>query len=706
MKDEIYIIAYVVWFLIVPVITPADTIERHDTIDISDNGFSLNEVLSDLDLKNKPKEFYSQFIPRHMAKHQILKRPGIYSKEDWANAIDATWGDGLSGSDKSLIFFLYWNFVNEDHASFQGIDTTIWDSIKTIYWPTSMGGSLDYDTVSQGQFCAIMQHISYLLKDQHTFAQDNTVKYTYPSAGVPLLFVGGWGDNWHFGAGLTPLPDSSLLVYKVAESHPLDIIPGDIVLGYDGIPWKDTYPELIDAQLPITGWWWGSNESSDAHAWLMSAGLNWHLFDTIDIVKYPTNDTVHLSTSLLSGLSAIFWATEQIDNYGISLPDPAYNEVISYGLIDETSIGYIYSLGFYEETTRSQWDNAIIDLMNNYETTGLIIDERTNYGGLIAYYPLFNYLFNEVTQIEDWDARCNNGNKLEMCPYDWNLWADFGYINGLSGSYYDKPIAVLTGPGAVSFGDQFPFYLSHHENVKFFGKPTAGDFTGISQQDQYYAHSEWSIGIANVNSYPIGTPGEYMALKTFPDSIEFPWVEYEEVWFTRENVANGIDDVVEAAMSWIYSMDLDQDGIINDNDNCPSAKNPLQEDSDFDMVGDSCDNCPFDHNPDQADSDGDNIGDVCDENCCLDYGIPGDPNKDGNVNLTDILNTISYVYVEPIGEPHATDGCNALYDINGDGESVDIPKVNLTDILNLISNIYVEPFGEPVLCCPPGCLMP
>ena len=93
-------------------------------------------------------------------------------------------------------------------------------------------------------------------------------------------------------------------------------------------------------------------------------------------------------------------------------------------------------------------------------------------------------------------------------------------------------------------------------------------------------------------------------------------------------------------------------------------------------------------------------------NCCLDWGTPGDANKDNSVNLTDILNAISYVYVDPLGEPQAADGCNALYDVNGDGTTVENPNINLTDILNMISHVYVEPLGEPILCCPPGCLTP
>jgi hypothetical protein len=47
-------------------------------------------------------------------------------------------------------------------------------------------------------------------------------------------------------------------------------------------------------------------------------------------------------------------------------------------------------------------------------------------------------------------------------------------------------------------------------------------------------------------------------------------------------------------------------------DNCPENYNPLQEDSDGDLLGDSCDNCPLHYNPGQEDEWDDGIGDVCD----------------------------------------------------------------------------------------------
>ena len=95
-------------------------------------------------------------------------------------------------------------------------------------------------------------------------------------------------------------------------------------------------------------------------------------------------------------------------------------------------------------------------------------------------------------------------------------------------------------------------------------------------------------------------------------------------------------------------IDSDDDGIANDEDNCPNTPNPSQTDSDGNDIGDACDsdfdpdedgipsdgdgdgnagnnpcadgeqencddNCPDKPNPDQADVDGNGIGDACEE---------------------------------------------------------------------------------------------
>lgn len=60
--------------------------------------------------------------------------------------------------------------------------------------------------------------------------------------------------------------------------------------------------------------------------------------------------------------------------------------------------------------------------------------------------------------------------------------------------------------------------------------------------------------------------------------------------------------------------DLDNDGLLDDFDNCIYAANLDQQDRDGDNTGDVCDNCPDVFNAGQSDVDGNGIGDVCDSN--------------------------------------------------------------------------------------------
>jgi hypothetical protein len=246
---------------------------------------------------------------------QITKKPGHYSKSDWREVIDAAWGPGLPTSEKLAIFDTAFDDIDRKFGAFMNLDVDI-DSLRDLYRPEIENG------VSRGRFAAIMNYFSMALKDAHTMITDIPVNWgTYPNAGIPLFVVGTWQNNFHFGANLTPLPDSTLLVYKALPNHRLGLEAGDIVLGYDGILWKDLYKELLDAQLPLAPTWvWGSTDESMTHIFLQSAGMNWHLFDTIDIVKYSTGDTLHLQTSIMAAQTGNIWGNEQLPVQGVAMP--------------------------------------------------------------------------------------------------------------------------------------------------------------------------------------------------------------------------------------------------------------------------------------------------------------------------------------------------------------------------------------------------
>ncbi|CAL8380320.1 unnamed protein product [Gadus morhua 'NCC'] len=98
------------------------------------------------------------------------------------------------------------------------------------------------------------------------------------------------------------------------------------------------------------------------------------------------------------------------------------------------------------------------------------------------------------------------------------------------------------------------------------------------------------------------------------------------------------------------SIDKDGDEVLNDRDNCPLVYNTDQRDTDMDGVGDQCDNCPLLNNPRQMDSDSDLVGDLCDDNEDID--------EDGHQNSLDNC-------------PYVANSNQADHDRDGRGDACD-----------------------------------
>jgi hypothetical protein len=497
--------------------------------------------LSGQELLQKRVNDLPYFLKKHYPKstfkpHHIKKITGHYRQQDWKTIIDTTWGDGLPTSEKLQIFDTFWNTIDNDFACFQDLDVN-WDSLGTIY-----RSEVEND-VSRGRFAAIMNHLTLALKESHTNIVDKVVDWDTLAPGVPLLVIGGWCFNDHFGAGLTPLPDSSLLVYQTVPDHPLGLIPGDIVLGYDGVPWKIIYPELLKAQLPISNWYvWGCSESAFTHSWLISAGMNWHLFDTLDVVKYSNGDTVHLSTIPLIDQNMNLFSTEQMDIPGVPKPDYFEEKLFTFGIIDGTNIGYIYAWGLMWNAEQEFFD-AVNTLMFDYQTNGLIIDYRMNFGGnLFLDNPGLSLLFNTTDSTIGWASRSDPDDHLAMFSDPSSI--SIMMIRGDPETYYDKPIALLTGPGSVSGGDQNALRLKFHPMVRVFGKSTAAAFNGPI--DLNLENTDWYCRYAESDAYLASNPYHYLTHDEFPVD--------EEVWLTRDDVAQGYDTVVKAAVNWIQNL--------------------------------------------------------------------------------------------------------------------------------------------------------
>lgn len=465
-------------------------------------------------------------------------RIGHWTVGQLREEVDAYWGAGAETSEKLLIFDLAWEELDRRYGAYMNLDVDM-EALRSRYRPEISNG------VSRGRFVAIMNHLSLAMKDAHTAIMNHSVNWnTRIRIGTPLFVVGAWwADNGQFGAALTPMPDESLLVYKVLPDNVLGLEPGDVIIGYDGMPWRLLYRRLLAAELPIRlQWVWGSTDASMEHCMLMSAGFNWHLFGTIEIKKYGSDEIVSLPTDILVGQRGTIWGNEQLPVPGVEMPDFIGADWITYGVIDGTQIGYIYVASWHWEDQyqiSEQWYEAIDELMHHHETVGLIVDFRLNQGGyMLEAHHGYSLLFNEEIRQFAFDLRGSPDDHLDMVPHRTFNARHFA-IPGDPSTFYDKPIAVLTGPGAVSNGDWESLRIGYHPKVRVFGKPSNGAFT---LSDTPNLGSDWFFTKATGSGYLVDGHVYLAHTGVQPDV---------EVWLERDDVAAGRDTVVEAAVQWI-----------------------------------------------------------------------------------------------------------------------------------------------------------
>jgi hypothetical protein len=179
--------------------------------------------------------------------------------------------------------------------------------------------------------------------------------------------------------------------------------------------------------------------------------------------------------------------------------------------------------------------------LTQYQTGGLIFDFRTNYGGnMFLSYPALSLLFSQQTFTIDFAGRCNLVDHFAMCPLgNSSVYA----INGTATADYERKIAVLVGPGALSSGDQVAHLFSFHPRARFFGKSTATAFN--SPNTVPLPISGWSSRYAAFDAYRLTDPTNYLT----HDELHVD----EAVWLTPDDVALGKDSVVEAALHWILN---------------------------------------------------------------------------------------------------------------------------------------------------------
>jgi hypothetical protein len=470
------------------------------------------------------------------------------SRLDWRHIIDSTWGPGATLATKLAIFDSYANAISTSFDGFLslGLNWNSWDSLKNQF------RSLIDSSTSRGIFASIMAQFAMQLRDGHTWAWDRGVTFSTLSPGVPVLVLYPFAQADHFGAVLTALPDSTALVLRTVPNHPLGLQPGDIVLGYEGVPWKRLVRELLDARLPVFSTGVGA-ASAQIHSIIRNVGNNWHLFSTIDILKHSTVDTLHLSVQPLLGLpSDPMMGNEQLEIPGIPFafyrgwPWATTGQLLVSGRLPTANVGYIRLVGEWPANVADPlFANAVDSL---WDANGLIIDMRWNSGGWSLFDQAFARMFSQRLYTIN-DAYRISPSILGLAPVAHSEWF---VIPGVQGSIYDRPLAVLLGPTCVSMADVTAQRLRYHPMSRFFGKPP---IASLGDNADLAGYPDWWLHYSTCDSYHISQPGVYLNRSEFPVD--------EAVWFNPDAVAQGIDSVVARALHWISTLSYSHNAVLS-----------------------------------------------------------------------------------------------------------------------------------------------
>ncbi|MBA3829285.1 MAG: T9SS type A sorting domain-containing protein [Taibaiella sp.] len=455
----------------------------------------------------------------------------IFDTSRWSRLVDSTWGAGYTDSIKLQLFNEYWSHFDSTYACYVGLPHYNWDSIVNAMRSEIMAGT------SKGKFTSIINELSRYINDGHSFFNDGAVNYPsslYP--GLPLFR----GESGVLGACVTTYNDSLALVYNSVAGQPFGLVPGDIILGYNGIPWKKLVDIVLQHKLP-NSCYKGSTEEATYHRYIQAAGENWYLFDTINIQKCD-GSIVNLPTSLMNGRYYPTFCTEQMPVIGAHILS-AYeyytlHKTVSYGLLKGTKIGYVYMYDCSDGTGTALY-NAVKTLTEDSAAGAFIIDIRTNFGGsILAFISAFEYLNNGDVSWVGYGERVSPTDRYTMQKTGPHEWYD---IYDTSAHYFTGPVAMLCGPNAVSAGDLMPILYKRYPLLKLFGKSTAGAY-GASQKVSL-TESGFYASMQVANFFDVNDPSHYLSHTNVP--IDYP------VWFDRDSVCTGVDNVVTDAKKWI-----------------------------------------------------------------------------------------------------------------------------------------------------------
>ena len=517
------------------------------------------------------------------------------------------WGDAPgTPEERQALFEDIWSAYDQQFPGFAGLDLD-WDAYYEEQYER-MG-----QVESYGEFAAIITHMSYVLEEgphASTLPSRLIGNQTFPSApeqilewplflkGAPRFFIGNPIITSAIGACVKVTLEDEVVVSKVWEGspNPYHLTVGDEIVGYNSVAWKEWFPRLETADIPIDAQPTGA-ETARRYWLLRSAIANAGLFETINIRRVETGAIETLDVVFIEGIEwlGLLECQDQREiedlvsshdrNQPVSLDD---DPMFVYGVFPDKNVGYM-TINYVRpggdsrnwapagKAFAAEFERAVLSLM---DTEGLIIDLRVNGGGNnvdlfdkglahLVQNPEDEQIFQQAIRDPESDDRTRLMDVVDV----WSPGSCYGYrdhpwvqevckpYRDIMGSLdgfptfpadepdltYGKPIIVMTGPDCRSAGDILVQFLSFFPEFTIIGRDPNGITMGVyTGNPQYYLNQDEYVitAIPTVAIYFVDEgPPRYISRRS--------GVVDEQVWYTREDIVDGVDSILEHALQLI-----------------------------------------------------------------------------------------------------------------------------------------------------------
>lgn len=459
---------------------------------------------------------------------------GVEEPPPW----EAYWGEAPDVDTRLAVFDELWEDHLHHSAALMGTDVD-WLAVRDEVRPQVEAAG------SYGEFFRLLSHLRDETRDVHDVLVSEAVCGTPRAERPPVVHstvIPRGPSAVPLGACVTATAEHTSLVYKVMPGNPADLRPGDELLGYDGVPWA----ELLDTVMEMP--WCGAraaHPAADRYQQVVTVALNPQLFGTLDVRRAASGAVESIPTDGLLDFDARALICDERPAGPIAPPwsewrDYSFDESpVAWGLLPDTNVGYI---------TAYAWvGGADIDFLaavqDLYDADGLIVDFRFNMGGSLSLpWDGFRVLFREdITGVLGVATRADPDDPRAM-----DLAYEYYDVVVDHSTGFDGPIAVLTGPAAVSAGDDVALYLASHPRARRFGLPTNG--SGCNNAEGVFWAPDPYLQDLTVTRTPC------LVVDRDGDPIAWGAVEpEEEVWLLPADVAAGRDTVLERALQWVQS---------------------------------------------------------------------------------------------------------------------------------------------------------